>query len=202
MVAATVATVGSIIASQGAVVGSAAAEGAFIGWLTSTYGAGNATSVAGAIGTAASTGAITGALVGPGTAAESAIIGATVASTAATGVSATSIGLSGTVTGGVLGGPALWLVLGTEFSDGTVEHEQGLSYDCWKPLLRDTSTNPSNGMLLRDVLMDSRIKNVNLSYGPSEIYPLISLENVWGEKFRIEYVRLPWNEIAAHAVPL
>ncbi|XP_037046715.1 uncharacterized protein LOC119081711 [Bradysia coprophila] len=200
MVAATVATVGSVIVSQGAVVCSAAAEGAFIGWLTSTFGAGNATSVAGAIGTAASTGAITGALAGSGTAAESAIIGATVASTAATGVSATSIGLSGAVSGGVLGGPALWLVLGTEFNDGTAV--QCLSYDCWKPLLRDTSTNPSNGMLLRDVLMDSRIKNVDVSYGTSEIYPLISLENVWGEKFRIEYVRLPWNEMAAHAVPL
>lgn len=108
--------------------------------------------------------------------------------------------MAGTVTAGVFSGPALWLVLGTELTDGT--GEQRLSFDCWKPLLRDTSTNPSKGMLLRDVLKDPRIKNVDVSYGISAIYPLIKLQNVWGENFRIDYVRLPWNEIAAHAVPL
>lgn len=48
MVAATVVTVGSVIASSGTVVCSSAMEGAVIGLITSTFGAGNATSVAGA----------------------------------------------------------------------------------------------------------------------------------------------------------
>lgn len=48
MVVATVVTVGSVIASQGVVVCSAAAEGVVVGLLTSTFGAGTSASVAGA----------------------------------------------------------------------------------------------------------------------------------------------------------
>lgn len=48
MVAATLVTVGSVIASQGAVVCSAAAEGVVVGLFTSTFGAGTSASVAGA----------------------------------------------------------------------------------------------------------------------------------------------------------
>lgn len=47
MVAATAATVGSVIASQGVVVCSAAAEGVVVGLFTSTFGAGTG-AVAGA----------------------------------------------------------------------------------------------------------------------------------------------------------
>lgn len=130
----------------------------------------------------------------------SSILGAAVAGTAATGVTATSVGMAATVNAGIVGGPALWIVLGAEFNDRTDEHN--LSYDCWKPLLHDTSIHPSKGVLLRDVLLDPRIKDVDVSYDISATYPQIKLQNIWGESFKIEYVRLPWNEIAAHAVQL
>jgi len=55
--------------------------------------------------------------------------------------------------------------------------------------------------LLRDIVLDPRVKQVMKSDDGSQC-PEITLENIWNEKFRIEYVLLPNNQTAAHAVLL
>lgn len=205
MVAATTVAVGAIIATGGAatpVVVAAASEGVACGIAgagaaiggTVTTGA----AVAGSSVAAGAAGAITGAVAG-GTAG-SAAVGAGIAATTAGGIAASGGGAATAASLGFLAGPVGWIVLGAEFNDAN--NEQSLTFDCWKPVLRDNTTQPSKGMLLRDVLSDPRIKNVDVSRSISTAYPQIQLENVWGDSFEIVYVRLPWNEIAAHAVPL
>jgi hypothetical protein len=71
------------------------------------------------------------------------------------------------------------------------------TYDCWKPVLHDTSAVPSQGRLLKEVISDPRIKNVWLVEGNQ--LPQIVLENTWGQKFHVEYVQLPSGAMAAHA---
>ena len=69
------------------------------------------------------------------------------------------------------------------------------TFDCWKPIIRDYSQSPSNGKLLRHVLMDPRIKQVSVNQQSPEIV----LENIWIEKFRIDFILLPSGQQAAHA---
>ena len=89
-------------------------------------------------------------------------------------------------------GPVGWCVLGAEAPEG---HDQLFTYDCWKPVLHDTSPEPSNGKLLKDVLSDPRIENI------FEL-PELVVENVWHEKFQIQFLTFPNNIQAAHAVLL
>jgi len=79
------------------------------------------------------------------------------------------------------------------------------TYDCWKPVVHDDSPDPSNGRLLGELAADPRIKNVHTSDNNESSLlglPEIILENIWNERFRIEYVELPSGGIAAHAVQL
>jgi len=61
---------------------------------------------------------------------------------------------------------------------------------------------PSNGRLLREIAEDPRVKQVITSATDDSSFPEIILENIWDEKFRIEYVLLPSDQWAAHAVLL
>ena len=94
----------------------------------------------------------------------------------------------------VASGPAGWVILGTSATQQEAEY----TFDCWKPLLHDDSPLPSSGMLLREVVMDSRIKNVTLNQQSNEFV----LENIWNERFRVDFVSLATGQQAAHAVLL
>ncbi|OWA52809.1 hypothetical protein BV898_17252 [Hypsibius exemplaris] len=84
----------------------------------------------------------------------------------------------------------------------------GYTWDCWKAILRDDSSVPSHGRLLRDVALDPRIKRITIdppisldtSIVDTSEFPLIVLENVWDESFVIKYVHVPGHGLAAHAV--
>ena len=74
----------------------------------------------------------------------------------------------------------------------------GLSWDCWRPVLRDFDSKEPRGRLLKDIAVDPRVVEVRSK--PQEGYwPQIWLKNKWQEEFRIDYVQLPGGEIAAHA---
>lgn len=200
MVAATAISVGVIVVSGGAAtpfVVAAAAEGVAAGaagTAATVGGVAAGTAVAGATGAATAAGAVTAA-ASAGTVG-GAITGAAISGTAALGTASAGVGTAGAATVGLLAGPVGWICLGTNLKKAG----QDITFDCWKPLVHDDSVEPSKGRLLRDVLLDSRIKDVKVSYEISDIYPQIKVRNVWDEEFGIVYVRLPSGEIAAHAV--
>jgi hypothetical protein len=91
--------------------------------------------------------------------------------------------------------------------------EDGLSWDCWKPVLHDTSLAPSSGMLLKEVeihytillrtknilfqvFADSRLKTVTQTDNKFVI------QNIWEEEFDITFLDIPGHGIAAHATKL
>lgn len=77
------------------------------------------------------------------------------------------------------------------------------SFDCWKQVLHDTSDEPSNGRLIKDVAVDHRIAKIELTDEVDEKtgYQKFILQNIWDERFKIEYVILPTNNlITAHAI--
>ena len=124
----------------------------------------------------------------------------TVATTAANGalVSASS-GAAVASTAAIASGPLGWIILGAQEHTLTKHY----SFDCWKSVLHDESKQPSSGKLFRDIIQDSRIKQVILTDNEKNAdQPKIILENLWNERFRIEYVQLPNNCIGAHAVKL
>ena len=143
-------------------------------------------------GAGAAAGAITGAVVG-GTAA-TAGTGAAVGGATAAAITSSSAGAAG-VTAGLAAGPVGWLILGTEVKTG------GATFDCWKPILHDTSIEPSEGRLVRDVIQDPRIKEVIVANDEnSSDLPKITLVNAWGEAFVLSYLVLPSNnQLVAHA---
>eukprot|EP00928_Gymnodinium_smaydae_P016973 TRINITY_DN1644_c0_g1_i2.p1 TRINITY_DN1644_c0_g1~~TRINITY_DN1644_c0_g1_i2.p1 ORF type:complete len:186 (+),score=28.18 TRINITY_DN1644_c0_g1_i2:74-631(+) len=69
----------------------------------------------------------------------------------------------------------------------------GVTWDCWKPILHETSAAPSRGRLLTDILSDPVISDINV--GNESIF----VRNRWNESWRIDPVMLPWGQIAAHA---
>lgn len=73
------------------------------------------------------------------------------------------------------------------------------TFDCWKSVVHDTSAEPSNGMLLREVIADPRIKKAITAAADGPL-PQLTLVNVWDEEFRLDYVTLPRDQLAAHAV--
>ena len=92
---------------------------------------------------------------------------------------------------GVITGPIGWVVLGTNVSSNAY------TWDCWKGILHDTSSEPSKGKLFRDVVTDDRVKTVYSSQANGASHMIV--ENIWDESFRIDPVVLPWNELALHA---
>jgi len=93
--------------------------------------------------------------------------------------------------------PVSWLILGASEEPTTSAY----TFDCWKQVVHDTTSEPSNGRLLREIVADPRVKQV-IESGDKSPFPEIILENIWGEIFRIVYVMLPSNQLAAHAVLL
>ncbi len=106
-----------------------------------------------------------------------------------------SAGLAGVVNTGLTTGPVGWLLLGAE-----LDHQVGATFDCWKPVVRDGSTEPSRGKLLKEIITDERIKEVTVHESRNNWnLPQLRLVNIWDEKFDINYLVLPSNGLMAHA---
>eukprot|EP00917_Polyrhabdina_sp_WS-2016_P012068 GHVP01026503.1.p2 GENE.GHVP01026503.1~~GHVP01026503.1.p2 ORF type:complete len:148 (+),score=38.19 GHVP01026503.1:25-468(+) len=70
------------------------------------------------------------------------------------------------------------------------------TWDCWKPIVRNYSENPSRGILLEELLEDSRIQNWN--FQDSRIHVV----NIWDEVFEITAVGFIEGVQAAHATQI
>jgi len=170
----TVAAVGAVVATGGTVAPLLAAA------------ASQGTAATVATSAIAASGAATGTMAGAAVAGGSAM--------AATG-SATA----GLYTAAIVAGPVGWLLLGTSLDGKT---ESGITYDCWKPVLHDSSPEPSQGKFLKEVMEDPRIKQIIVEDEQSQL-PKISLVNIWDEKFDIQYLLLPSiNQLVAHAIQI
>jgi hypothetical protein len=126
----------------------------------------------------------------------SAIIGAILGSASSAAVTCGSAGLAGVVNTGLAVGPLGWLVLGTK------RRTVGATFDCWKPVLRDESMEPSRGKLLREIIKDERVKQIIIRESRNNWnHPQLRLVNIWDEQFDISYLLLPTdNQMVAHAV--
>ena len=111
---------------------------------------------------------------------------------AAVGTSSTAGATAGTAAAAAAAGPVGWIILG---ADDTAD---ATTWDCWKPLLHDTSTEASSGMLLRDVLLDTSITVNRVIVTAVDAFD-ITVTNQWGEMFSIAPVALPCGAVAAHA---
>merc|ERR1712107_279101 len=106
-------------------------------------------------------------------------------------------GVTGVVTGGATVpamtamaamGPVGWVGIAMLGAD-----TDGLSWDCWKPVLHDESATPSSGKPMKEVVSDPRVKKITVDDGK------LTLVNVWDEKFQVTYFDIPGFGIAAHA---
>ncbi len=110
-----------------------------------------------------------------------------------TAAGAASGGALSSIAAGVVSGPVGWIILGCS-------KDSSYTFDCWKSIVHDDSVEPSKGMLLRNIVTDSRIKDVNIE---SDCYGNISsltIENIWNENFNINFFHLmPTMQLVAHA---
>ncbi|CAF1582977.1 unnamed protein product [Rotaria magnacalcarata] len=188
-------TAATIVATGGAAAPAAvAAAEAAAGVGTAAAGVGTAAAGAGAA--AAEVGVI---LTGATATAAGAGAGAAEVGAVLTGATATAAGTAGTTgaVASILTGPVGWFILGTS----EIQSSAVYTFDCWKPVLHDESQDPSNGRTLREVAMDSRIKSIIRIDNNTDL-PHFILQNVWDEKFFIEYITLPSYELAAHAIKI
>merc|ERR1711862_968403 len=72
--------------------------------------------------------------------------------------------------------------------------KSSVTWDCWKPIFRETSLAPSQGRRLVDILSDERVELVRKNDTN------VLVKNMWDEFFEITPVMLPWGQVAAHAV--
>lgn len=97
-------------------------------------------------------------------------------------------------------GPLGGVIVGTSLQTDNVHNRCAYTFDCWKQVLREENSTVSNGMILRDVLTDDRVRKVVLSTLESSPLPQITVENIWDDKFLIEFMFLPDLElVSAHA---
>lgn len=173
----------AIVVTGGAAAAPAAAIGASMG--AGGAAAAGTAGVAGAVAGGFSAGAVAGASAG--LTASAALTGAAAGGTAAAGVGCSTIGGYGLVTAGFTAGPVGWLVVGTS----PQVDKQRATYDCWKPVLHDSSEEPSKGMLLKDLCAHPNIAHVDCTVDNGSDLPDIIIENIWHERFAIEYLLLP-----------
>eukprot|EP00928_Gymnodinium_smaydae_P004757 TRINITY_DN11622_c0_g1_i1.p1 TRINITY_DN11622_c0_g1~~TRINITY_DN11622_c0_g1_i1.p1 ORF type:complete len:123 (+),score=14.18 TRINITY_DN11622_c0_g1_i1:392-760(+) len=88
------------------------------------------------------------------------------------------------------------IAAGTSLGLLTVGADAGgasVTWDCWKPILHESSAAPSRGRLLSDILNDPVIHSYRVEQNA------VFLENRWNESWRIDPIVLPWGQVAAHA---
>jgi hypothetical protein len=90
-----------------------------------------------------------------------------------------------------LAGPIGCLVVGCNKND---DHngDSGYTWDCWKPVVRDTSTRPSYGMTLRCLAAHPNVWSMSLN----QVGLLVG--NIFGERFRLTPVSVE-GTLAFHA---
>ena len=57
--------------------------------------------------------------------------------------------------------------------------DNGYTWDCWKPVVRDTSARLSYGMTLRCLAANPNVQSMSLEQGG------LLVENTFGERFRL-----------------
>ena len=140
--------------------------------------------------TGASSGAISGAIASKTIA--SAASGAVLGSLTAAGLGSVLAGSMAAAVGGIGLTPLGLLAVGTRLDGKKITHDR------WKPVIHDTSDEPTQGMMLRELLCHPHVASVNVTY--SAFLPQIILENIWKEKFEIEYAALQDAEkLCCHA---
>uniref|UniRef100_A0A2C9L665 Uncharacterized protein n=1 Tax=Biomphalaria glabrata TaxID=6526 RepID=A0A2C9L665_BIOGL len=170
---------------RGAIAG--ATTGLAMGIGTQITGtAGTGAGIAGAVAGSASGGAVIG--IAFGETIDSALVGGVLAMASSFLVSAQQF-----IHSSAIG----WLVLGADVNSSPTAT---CTFDCWKPVVHDHSVEPSAGMLLRDVVMDPRIKHVTMVPTLNSSCPQFVIENIWNEHFRVDYLTLPDKVTAVHAV--
>ena len=211
-----VALIGGVVGVSAAAVNGALAAGAATGMISGTVvGLLNTAVLKGTtqtiVTTSAGVGGAVSAIFGSvaatkaGAAGSAAVGGALVASLCGAGAAAAIPSAYGGLTGlasaaaaGALSGPIGWVVLGALETQSPAVY----TFDCWKQILHDESCELSNGKTLNEIVKDPRIKEVTTVSNHDSELPHLMLQNVWDEQFRIEYVHLPSNQLAAHAVKI
>lgn len=140
---------------------------------------------------------LTGGAAAPVAAAAAGTASAT-AGTATAATAGSAIAVTGTAaatqTGTVMAsgaiiasGPVAWglVLVGAEHNPTA---PGGITLDCWKPVLRSESVEPSQGMRLKNLIEDQRIKIAQIIDAPLiNGIPSIKLVNAWDEEFEIKY---------------
>lgn len=126
---------------------------------------------------------------------------ATVAGTFGASLAGSATGLFGAIYGGpaagaaIIGGTAALGVLTAGLGlivVGVEETNNGLTWDCWKAILHDSSTAPSDGKTLNSIIDSPLVTNLECHEDHIEV------RNVWGEYFRLDPVLVPTG-MALHA---
>lgn len=109
---------------------------------------------------------------------------------ACVGVGALGGGSSAGIAFATLVGPIGWAVVGCKNDDRN--GDSGYTWDCWKPVVRDTSTRPSGGMTLRCLAAHPNVQSMLVDQGR------LFVENIFGERFHLTPVTVKGG-LAFHA---
>lgn len=150
---------------------------------------------AAAAGEAVATGLSGGVILGTG--ATTSIGGAGIGTVASVSASGAIVSMKKGVEKGEDGGK--WFLLGASDDSGG----NGITYDCWKPVVHDKSREPSKGKFLNEIISHPNISRTTVTTGDHPDLPNIVIENIWGEVFEIEYLLLHTTmNIVCHATQI
>ena len=88
-------------------------------------------------------------------------------------------------------GPVGWAIVGCD----KVNHHNGdggYTWDCWKPIVREKSTRPSQGITLRDLAHHPNVQSMSFEQNK------LLVENIFGQRFRLTPVNVE-GMLAFHA---
>ncbi|KAF5709872.1 hypothetical protein FGLOB1_5754 [Fusarium globosum] len=88
-------------------------------------------------------------------------------------------------------GPLGWAIVGCS-KNNCHNSDSSYTWDCWKPVVRDTSTQPSYGMALRDLATHQNVQSMSLDQEG------LLLDNIFGERFHLTPVSVE-GKLAFHA---
>lgn len=196
---------------------SATGMGGFAGMAASSAGASATTStvVAATVNTAAvaAEGVATASAAAQAAAAAAQTAAAANAATAATAAAAggTAAGAGGSAaaaTGaGVASGPLGWILIGASPEPSSTS--SSVTWDCWKPIVLESSAVPSQGMLLRDLARHKHVSkivccegSVSTSLPSGEENVRLLAENIKGHRFYLDLLVLPCGQRAFHATAI
>jgi hypothetical protein len=120
------------------------------------------------------------------------LVAATEATTKA--AAAATAAEAATTTAAVASGPWGWIVLGADTDKYT--------YDCWKPVVRDESVEPSAGMTLRALCAHPNVRSVTATGADAPPSPFsFTVTNIKDETFGLSFVGLSgvMHTVALHA---